>query len=170
MEKIKLSCSLEMSRIVHGYWRLASWNLAKEQILRLLENALELGISTVDHADIYGSYSCEALFGEAISLKKELRSSLQIVTKCGIRFPSINRPENKSHFYDTSKDHIVKSVETSLKNFNTDYIDLLLIHRPDPFMNPEEVAEAFSYLKNQGKVLNFGVSNFKTSQFNMLSS
>lgn len=95
---------------------------------------------------------------------------MQIITKCGIKLISKNRPEHKIKYYDTSKEHIVKSVEKSLKNFNTDYIDVLLIHRPDPFMNPDEVAQAFTELKEQGKVLNFGVSNFNPSQFNMLSS
>ena len=81
-----------------------------------------------------------------------------------------NRPENKSHCYDTSKEHIIKSVERSLQNFNTDYIDLLLIHRVDPLLNPEEVAEAFNKLHKEGKVRNFGVSNFLPPQFNMLDS
>ena len=170
MEKIKLKDDLEFSRIVHGYWRLMDWNISNSDLLNLIEEVYDLGITTVDHADIYGNFCCEEKFGEALKLKKGLREKLQIVTKCGIKFPSENRPENKSHCYDTSKEHIIKSVERSLKNFNTDYLDVLLIHRVDALLNPEEVAEAFTKLNNEGKVRYFGVSNFLPAQFNMLNS
>ena len=165
-----MSSKVQMSRIVHGHWRLAEWNLSKKEILSLVERVYDLGVSTIDHADIYGGFTCEELFGEALALNKGLRKKLQIVTKCGIQFVSSNRPEIKSHHYNTSKEHIIKSAERSLKNFKTDYLDVLLIHRPDPYMNPEEVAEAFAKLRQEGKVLEFGVSNFKPSQFNVLSS
>jgi predicted oxidoreductase len=95
---------------------------------------------------------------------------MKIVTKCGIKLVSPQRPENTSHCYDTSKSHILYSVDQSLKNLATDYIDVLLIHRPDPFMNPAEVAEAFTILKKSGKVLNFGVSNFLPSQYSLLQN
>lgn len=170
MDSVKLRDDLEFSRIVHGYWRLMDWNLSNEELVKLIEEAYEQGITTVDHADIYGSFCCEEKFGEALKSKKGLREKLQIVTKCGIKFPSVNRPENRSHCYDTSKEHIIKSAERSLKNFNTDYLDLLLIHRVDALLNPEEVAEAFTKLKNEGKVRYFGVSNFLPAQFNMLNS
>ena len=170
MDIIKLRDDLEFSRIVHGYWRLMDWNISDNELVKLIEEVYDLGITTVDHADIYGNFSCEEKFGNALKLKKGLREKLQIVTKCGIKFPSVNRPENKSHCYDTSKEHIINSAERSLKNFNTDYLDLLLIHRVDALLNPEEVAEAFTRLKNQGKVRYFGVSNFLPSQFNMLNS
>lgn len=170
MERVKIKDDLEFSRIVHGYWRLMDWNLSSNELINLIEEAYNLGITTVDHADIYGNFCCEEKFGEALSLNKGLREKLQIVTKCGIKFPSVNRPENKSHCYDTSKEYIIKSAERSLKNFNTDYLDVLLIHRVDALLNPEEVAEAFHKLKNDGKVRYFGVSNFLPSQFNMLNS
>lgn len=170
MNRVKLMDDLEFSKIVHGYWRLMDWNISDKELLKLIEETYDLGITTVDHADIYGNFSCEEKFGNALKLKNGLREKLQIVTKCGIKFPSVNRPENKSHCYDTSKEHIIKSAERSLKNFNTDYLDLLLIHRVDALLNPEEVAEAFTKLKNQGKVRYFGVSNFLPSQFNMLNS
>lgn len=170
MERVKIKDDLEFSRIVHGYWRLMDWNLSSNELSNLIEEAYNLGITTVDHADIYGNFCCEEKFGEALSLNKGLREKLQIVTKCGIKFPSVNRPENKSHCYDTSKEYIIKSAERSLKNFNTDYLDVLLIHRVDALLNPEEVAEAFHKLKNDGKVRYFGVSNFLPSQFNMLNS
>lgn len=170
MEKIKLKDDLEFSRIVHGYWRLMDWNISNRDLVNLIEEVYDLGITTVDHADIYGNFCCEEKFGEALKLKKGLREKLQIVTKCGIKFPSENRPENKSHCYDTSKEHIIKSAERSLKNFNTDYLDVLLIHRVDELLNPEEVAEAFTKLNKDGKVRYFGVSNFLPAQFNMLNS
>lgn len=170
MERVNLSKDLSISRIVHGHWRLMDWNLSKEELLDLVEKEIELGITTLDHADIYGNFSCEEKFGQTLSLKKGLREKVQIVTKCGIKFPSVNRPENKSHCYDTSKEHIIKSVEKSLKNFNTDYIDLILIHRVDPLLDPTEVAEAFSKLKKEGKIREVGVSNFHPAQFNMLNS
>ncbi|QPA32428.1 aldo/keto reductase [Thermaerobacillus caldiproteolyticus] len=170
MERIRLAEDLTFSRVIHGLWRLAEWNYSKEEILQLIEFCIEQGITTFDHADIYGGYTCEALFGEALALKPELHDQIEIVTKCGIKLVAKNRPEHRLKHYDTSRQHIIESVHQSLKNFQTEYIDVLLIHRPDPFMNPEEVAEAFTQLKREGKVRYFGVSNFKRSQFNMLQS
>ncbi|WP_044337847.1 MULTISPECIES: aldo/keto reductase [Rossellomorea] len=170
MQRIQLTEDLSFSRIIHGLWRLADWDQSNEDTLSLIEHNLENGITTFDHADIYGSYTCEALFGEALALQPSLREKMEIVTKCGIVLPSDNRPEHKTHHYNTSKKHILASVENSLQNLKTDYIDLLLIHRPDPFMNGEEVAEAFTQLKEEGKVRHFGVSNFKDHQWNMLQS
>ncbi|MFF2858158.1 aldo/keto reductase family oxidoreductase, partial [Peribacillus sp. NPDC058002] len=159
-----------LSRIVHGMWRLADWRFSTDEILSLIEHGTDRGITTYDHADIYGSYTCEEIFGKALSLKPSLRDKMEIVTKCGIVLKSENRPSHKSHHYDTSKTHIIKSVEQSLMNLKTDYIDLLLIHRPDPLMDPAETAEAFNQLKESGKVRNFGVSNFKKPQWDMLQS
>ncbi|UII56749.1 aldo/keto reductase [Cytobacillus spongiae] len=170
MQKVKLTDELSFSPIVHGLWRLADWNMNSEETLKLIEACLELGITTFDHADIYGNYSCEGLFGEALQLNPRLREKMEIVTKCGIKLLSDKHPEHKVKHYDTSQAHILKSVENSLSRLKTDYIDVLLIHRPDPFMNPEEVAEAFTRLKTEGKVKHFGVSNFTPSQFRMLSS
>ncbi|MGE6755114.1 aldo/keto reductase [Rossellomorea sp. NPDC071047] len=170
MQRIQMTEDLSFSRIIHGLWRLSDWNQSKEDTLSLIQHNLENGITTFDHADIYGSYTCEALFGEALNLQSSLREKMEIVTKCGIVLPSDNRPEHKTHHYNTSKKHILTSVENSLQNLKTDYIDLLLIHRPDPFMNGEEVAEAFTQLKEEGKVRHFGVSNFKDHQWNMLQS
>lgn len=170
MEYVKIKDDFKLSRITHGYWRMLNWQLSKQGILNLIEACLDLGITTIDHADIYGDYDCEKYFGNILSIKPVLREKLQIITKCGIKLISKNRPNHKIKHYDTGKEHIINSAENSLKNLQTDYIDLLLIHRPDPFMNPEEIAEAFNRLKAQGKVLNFGVSNFKPSQFKMLSS
>lgn len=170
MNKIKLTKDFEISRIVHGHWRLPDWKMSNQGLLKLTQQAIELGITTFDHADIYGDYSCEKLFGNALNLKKGLRNNIRIITKCGIKLKSNKFPERKSKYYDYSFKHIVSSAENSLKNFRTNYIDLLLLHRPSPFFNPEEVAEAFSYLKKSGKVLYFGVSNFNPRQYEMLNS
>jgi len=170
MYKIKLAEDLYISRIVQGHMRLVSWNLSAQDLLAFTEQILESGISTFDHADIYGNYRCERLFGDALKLKKSLRKDIQLITKCGIKLISDQFPARKLKHYDYGFDHIVSSVDQSLQNLGTDYIDLLLLHRPAPFFNPEEVARAFSHLHREGKVLHFGVSNFNPLQFDMLSS
>lgn len=170
MERVKMSTDLEFSRIVHGLWRLNEWDISKEQLLQLIEQCLEMGITTFDHADIYGNFTCEEIFGEALKLNPKIREKMEIVTKTGIVFKSNNRPEHDGHYYNTTFDHIVKSAERSLQNFGTDYIDVLLIHRPDPFMDPEDVARAFNQLRSEGKVNYFGVSNFTQNDFTLLQS
>ena len=170
MKKIKLNKSVEISRITHGHWRLKEWNLTNQELLKLTQQNCELGITTFDHADIYGDYECEKLFGDALILKKELRKKIQLITKCGIKLLSEKYPKRNVKYYDYSYNHIISSVENSLKNLRTDYIDVLLLHRPSPFFNPQEVAEAFATLKKSGKVLNFGVSNFNPQQFELLNS
>jgi len=170
MTKIQLTKDLELSRIVQGHWRLADWKLSNQELLKLTEQNVELGVTSFDHADIYGNYTCEAMFGDALSLNKALRQDIQIISKCGIKLLSDKFPERNLKIYDYSYDYIVNSVENSLKNLRTDYLDLLLLHRPSPFFNPEEVAKAFSHLKQSGKVLHFGVSNFNAQQFEMLNS
>lgn len=170
MEKIKLSKDLRISRLVHGQWRIVDWKMSTQEILKLTDQVIELGITTFDNADIYGDYSCEELFGNVLRLKKELRHEIEIITKCGIKIISDKYPSRITPHYDYSYDHIISSVETSLKKLNTDHIDLLLLHRPAPFFNPTEVAKAFSDLKKSGKVLHFGVSNFDPMQFEMLNA
>lgn len=169
MQKIKLHADgPELSRVIVGAWR---WtNESTDQIERLIQTALEAGINTFDHADIYGNYSCEECFGNALRVNSSLRNKLSLITKFGIKLLSDRRPAHSIKHYDTSAEHIVWSVENSLKMLGTDRIDVLLIHRPDPLLNPTEVAEAFLKLKQQGKVLNFGVSNFTSAQFEMLQS
>ena len=169
MQKIKLHPEGPIvSRIVVGAWRWHS--VSSPHVETLIRTSLASGISTFDHADIYGYYSCEEVFGNALRGNSSLRNEMEIVTKCGIKLLSGKRPEHWIKHYDTSKEHIVWSVENSLKMLATDRIDVLLLHRPDPLLNPAEVAEAFTNLKKQGKVLYFGVSNFTTSQLEMLQS
>lgn len=170
MIKTQLSEDLHLSRIVHGHWRLADWKLSSQELLKLTEQCIELGVTSFDHADIYGNYTCESIFGEALSLKPSLRNDIQIISKCGIKLATDRYPERKLKTYDYSYKHIVSSVENSLRNLKTDYLDLLLLHRPSPFFAPEEVAKAFSDLKRSGKVLHFGVSNFSSQQSEMLNS
>ena len=162
--------SLQLSRIALGLWRSREWNYSTAQLADLVKQSLDLGIDTFDHADIYGDYECEALFGNVLKEDPSLRNKMKIVTKCGIKLISRNRPNHTVKSYDTGKKHIIDSANTSLKNFNTDYIDLLLIHRPDPFMNADESAEAFNELRKSGKVLHFGVSNFLPHQFTLLQT
>lgn len=157
----------DFSRMIAGAWR---WALTPNEIRNLITASLAAGITTFDHADIYGNYSCEALFGEALKQQPGLRNKIELVTKFGIKLISDKRPAHRIKHYDTSKEHAVQSVENSLQALHTDRIDLLLIHRPDPLMNPEEVAAAFTLLKQQGKVLHFGVSNFTVTQFEVLQS
>lgn len=170
MIKTQVSKGLQLSRIIHGHWRLADWKLPKQELLKLTEQCVELGVTSFDHADIYGNYSCESLFGDALSLKPSIRQNIEIISKCGIKLMSDKFPERKLKTYDYSYNHIVSSVDASLKNIKTDYLDILLLHRPSPFFDPEEVAKAFSDLKRSGKVLNFGVSNFTSQQFEMLNT
>lgn len=156
------------SPLIVGYWRLLEWGMTPQQVVGFIEHHLSLGITTVDHADIYGDYGCEAAFGAALRLAPELREKLQIVTKCGIATRA--KPEHKIGHYITEASHILRSAENSLQHFNTDYLDLLLIHRPDPLMDADEIAEAFMDLHQSGKVRHFGVSNFTASQFTLLQS
>lgn len=158
----------EFSRFVMGYWRLMDWNMSPVQLADFIEEHLDLGITTVDHADIYGGYQCEAAFGEALKRAPALRERMEIVTKCGIATTA--KPEHALGHYITDSAHIVKSAEQSLINLATDRIDLLLIHRPDPLMDADEVAEAFLTLHQSGKVRHFGVSNFTPAQFALLQS
>lgn len=160
----------EVSRFVVGYWRLMDWPLRGRALLDFAMRHLDIGLTTIDHADIYGNYNCEAVFGEALRLAPGLRQRLEIVTKCGICLRSTARPANTVKHYDTSRDHIVGQVERSLRNLGTDHIDILLIHRPDPLMDADDVAEAFTALRQAGKVRHFGVSNFLPHHFELLQS
>ncbi len=158
----------EFSRFVMGYWRLMEWNMSSRQLVSFIEAHLDLGITTVDHADIYGGYQCEAAFGEALKLAPHLRERMEVVSKCGIATTA--KAENVLGHYITDRDHIIRSAEQSLSNLAIEHLDLLLIHRPDPLMDADEVAEAFLHLHQSGKVRNFGVSNFTPAQFSLLQS
>jgi predicted oxidoreductase len=168
MEKVKLAEGLEFSRIIHGQMRIKAWNMTAAELLKFTEQIMELGIDTFDNADIYGDYTCEELFGQALQLNPSLRNKMILVTKCGIKTMSKKLPEQKIQYYDYSYDYIIAEAEKSLKNLKTDRIDVLLLHRPSDLLDPDEVARAFDKLKKEGKVRFFGVSNFLPHDFSML--
>jgi predicted oxidoreductase len=165
---------LQMSRLVAGAWRMAEWRMSVESRLHWINECLANGINTFDHADLYGNYTCEALFGEALAVSTLKREQLVLVSKCAIRLPGSTPGAGMAaaplKLYDTSRRHIELSVENTLKNLRTDYLDLLLIHRPDPLMDADEVARTFEDLRTAGKVRRFGVSNHSVSQVNLLQS
>jgi len=159
-----------LSLIVAGAWRMGEWGMNVEQRVRWIEQCLDLGVTSFDHADIYGGYTVEALFGEALAAQPSLRSRMQLVTKCGIKLVSERRPGHAIKSYDTSRAHVLASVDESLRAMHTDHIDLLLVHRPDALMAPDELANTFEGLRAAGKVLHFGVSNHAPSQLALLNN
>lgn len=155
---------------VAGCMRWGKWGagFSTQEYLQMIENCLENGITAFDHADIYGDYTTEAEFGAALKEVPSLRAHLRIISKCGIQMLTDNKPTHHVKSYNTSSQHIISSVEQSLEHFGTDHLDLLLIHRPDPLLHPAEVANAVELLKQQGKILQFGVSNFHPHQVETL--
>jgi predicted oxidoreductase len=140
------------------------------EALNFIKECLSLGIDTFDTADIYGHYTIEELLGQAIALEPAIRDRIKIITKCGINLICKQRPQHTIKSYDSTANHIFKSVANSLAVLKTDYIDLLLIHRPDPFTHPSEIALAFKQLKAKGSVRHFGISNYTPSQIDALKS
>ena len=148
---------------------MGAWDRSSQAHLTFLEQHLELGITTIDHAHVYGADpSCEALFGEVLKMQPGLRHQLEIVSKCGIEL--VNHRDARVNHYDASPRAIRASVETSLQRLGTDYLDVLLIHRPDLLLDADAVAETFKALHKAGKVRHFGVSNFSNAQFALLQS
>jgi predicted oxidoreductase len=143
-------------------------NFTTTEYRSIIDECLHNGITSFDHADIYGDYTTEADFGQVLKNAPSLRQQMQLITKCGIQITTPNKPLHQIKSYNTSKEYIIASTEESIKNFCTDYIDVMLIHRPDPLLNPEEVAEAITILQRQGKILHFGVSNFLPHQIDLL--
>lgn len=170
MDAVSITSQLKFSPIVAGLWRLVDWCMPAAQLQQYIEEALAMGITTFDHADIYGDYGCEGEFGKILKAHPRLREQMQLITKCGIKIVSPKHPARKIGHYDTSYGHIIQSVEQSLRNLQTDVIDLLLIHRPDPLMDPADTARAFEELERAGKVRHFGVSNFNPMQYQMLNA
>lgn len=162
----------ELSRLASGTWRLlADPALATpERVASHLEACLELGISTLDTAEVYGLYEAEELLGRALALSPSLRNRLEIVTKCGIYLPCARHPDRKSAFYDATARRIVSSAEKSLRLLKTDVLDLLLIHRPDWLTPADETAEGLETLLRQGKIRHAGVSNYSVHQLELLNT
>lgn len=160
------------SRIIAGVMNWGVWGakLSKADIAKLIAQCIDIGVTSFDHADIYGDHTTEADWGSAWAEMGINREKIQIISKCGIMHPSNARPNIKAKHYDTTKGHIINSVEKSLKNLRTDYLDMLLIHRPSPLMDPDEIMKAVDKLKTSGKIKDFGVSNFTPSQVKLLAT
>jgi len=141
--------------------------LSTAEMIALMNYCVENKITTFDHADIYGDYTNEQDFGKAFSKSGIKRENIQLISKCGIQFDVKDRVNRVKH-YDYDTNYIISSVERSLKMLQTDYLDLLLLHRPSPLMNPSEIAEAIDKLKKSGKIGQFGVSNFSPSQIQLI--
>jgi predicted oxidoreductase len=159
-----------LSPIISGTMNWGIWdkNLTAKEMENMIQICIENKITTFDHADIYGSYTTEAAFGKAFQSSKISREKLQLITKCGIQMITENRPENKIKHYEYSKEYIVWSAEESLKKLKTDYVDVFLLHRPSPLMQADEIAEAIEKLKSEGKIIDFGLSNFTSSQTELI--
>ncbi|SCY56264.1 aldo/keto reductase [Flavobacterium caeni] len=160
---------MSLSKIVAGTMNWGLWDkkLSTPEMAQLIHVCVENQITTFDHADIYGGYTTEAEFGRAFAQSHIGREKIQLISKCGIKNPGGARDIALKH-YDYSKDYIVWSVEQSLKNLQTDYLDVLLLHRPSPLMIPEEIAVAVTKLKTEGKIKSFGLSNFTPSQTDLI--
>jgi predicted oxidoreductase len=158
----------KFSRVISGAMTWGSWGkkLSKKEMMELMHHSIECGLTTFDHADIYGGYTTEADFGAAFGESGIKRETIQLITKCGIQL--MDRKKNRINHYQYNKDYIIWSAEESLKKLKTDYLDFFLIHRPSPLMNPNEIAEAARHLLVSGKIKQFGVSNFTISQVAML--
>lgn len=172
-QRINLTAGgLSVSRLVFGAWRLLDGpeRPEPETVARLIGTAVDLGMTSFDHADIYGGYAVEQAFGAGLARWRGRRGDIELISKCGIMARSASRPANRLKHYDTSAGHIAASVERSLANLGTDYLDLLLIHRPDPLMDADETAAALERLIKAGKIRAVGVSNFTPAQYDLLAS
>ena len=162
---------LSYSRIIAGTmtWGSGGKQLSKTEMITLMHHCLTAGITTFDHADIYGGYGNEEEFGNAFAESKIDRERIQLISKCGIQYVCEAR-DNVTKHYNYSADYIIWSAERSLIKLRTEYLDLFLLHRPSPLMHPEEIAKAIDHLKSSGKIKEFGVSNFTPSQIAMLET
>ena len=162
MERIKISDTVDFSRLIYGMWRLADdENTSPDHVEAKIQSCLDQGITTFDQADIYGGYTAEAVMGAALKANPSLRQNMEIVTKCDIVVDAGRHTGARVKHYDTSRQHIHASVDASLSDMSIDYIDVLLVHRPDPFMDHHETGAALDELVANGKVRAIGVSNFR---------
>ena len=162
---------MNYSKIISGTMNWGIWgnNLSTKQVSELIENSVEFGVDTFDHADIYGGYTTEELFGRGLIESKIDREKIKLISKFGIMYPSDKLPIKVKH-YDYSKDHIIKSVENSLINLKTDYLDCVLMHRPSPLMDINEISDTVNQLLESEKINSFGVSNFNPQQMQMFNN
>lgn len=167
MQKIKVSDQLSLSRIIQGFWRLDSWNFSTDELVAFMHGCIERGVTTFDTAEIYGDTLCEKLMGDAFAKDPGLRSQIELVSKMGIYKKKINGED--FGYYNTSYEQIIKSCHEALKRLHTDHIDLYLIHREDPLLDPWDSAKALKELKAEGLVKEVGVSNFDPYKFDALN-
>lgn len=171
MERVALTPELSLSRIVYGMWRLGDdKDTSPAHVQAKIEACLAQGITSLDQADIYGGYQAEAILGRCLKAAPHLRGQVEIVTKCDIVAPVGRYAKARVKYYDTSAEHIARSVDFSLSEMGTDHIDLLLIHRPDPLMDPVETGAALDRAVASGKVRAVGVSNFRPHDWTLLQS
>ena len=159
------------SKLVQGCMTWGRWGkqMSTRQMASQIEDCLSLGVTTFDHADIYGDYTTESEFGKAFTESKIKRESIQLISKCGLQLPSSTR-DNRVKHYQYDSEYIIAQAERSISNLNCEYLDAFLLHRPSPLMNLQEIAKSIIYLKEQGKIKHFGVSNFTTQQIDLLGS
>ncbi|WP_332696014.1 aldo/keto reductase [Halalkalibacter lacteus] len=167
--KVNLDDHFSISKVVIGCMRMHEWNFDVEQRIEFVEWCIEQGITTFDHADIYGgNHQNEALFGEVLQKKPQLREKIEIITKCSICVPNNENPNIKTRYFNTGKEYIINQVNQSLENLKCEYVDLLLIHMHDLLVNPQELNETLNQLKEEGKVKFFGLSNHNPLEFDTL--
>ena len=163
--------AVKFSRIIQGCmgWGIWGVDLSEKEMTHRIHHCLEQGISSFDHADIYGDYTTEASFGNALSNSNVNREDMEIISKCGIQYVGKTRTNEIKH-YQYDAEYIVWSAEKSISDLKCDYLDLLLLHRPSPLMQPEEIAKAVEKLIAEGKIKAFGLSNFTPSQTAFIAS
>lgn len=168
---ISLSSNISLSRMAYGVWRLSeAADTSPHAVAGRIQACLDQGITTFDHADIYGDYRCESLFGDALRAHPELKAKMQIVTKTDIMLLSNQWPQTRVKHYDTSPKHVSESVDRSLQRIGVDAIDVLLIHRPDPLMDAHALGACLDSLIDAGKIRAAGVSNFMHWDMDLLQS
>lgn len=171
MQKIYLSdAGPKVSPAIYGFYRWDKVENISSTMERIVNLCLDLGINTFDHGDNYGSYHCEEIFGDLLLKKTIKRDDVVLFTKCGLKIPNVNNPETRISHYDTSGDHIIKSVESSLRKLKTDYIDIFLLDHLDPISDLETTAQTLENLNKSGKIRNIGVSNFSVFQHQLLAT
>lgn len=171
MDKIYLSdAGPKVSPAVYGFYRWNEVNNALATMEKVVNLCMELGINTFDHADVYGSYQCEELFGQVIAQKSFKREDIVLFSKCGLRVPNAKQPDVRIKHHNTSREHILASVDNSLRKLKTDYIDIFLLDELDPISNLEETTYTLEQLKDSGKIRNIGVANFSVFQHQLLAS
>ncbi len=167
MQRVKLSEKLELSRIIQGFWRLDSWDFSCEDLVEFMHGCIDRGVTTFDTAEIYGDTLCESLMGKAFAKDPKIRNQIELVSKMGIYKEKTNGKD--FGYYDTSYHRIIRSCHEALERLHTDHIDLYLIHREDPLLDPWECAKALKQLKAEGLVKEVGVSNFDPYKFEALN-